>query len=122
MSNPYDQYSQATLTGEMTARRNEATALLATARDLRLIVENWDKMQDQLDPALERNQLLWAVLASEIGENETLPDDLKQNLLNLALFVFQRTLSLIRTPDRAGVGVLININRNLAQGLSVEPK
>lgn len=122
MSNPYNQYSQAALTGEMTARKNEATALLATARDLRFIVDNWEREQNQLDGALERNQLLWSVLSTEVGDNETLPDDLKQNLLNLALFVFQRTLRLISTPNAAEVGILININRCLAQGLSVEPE
>ncbi|MBF0093871.1 MAG: flagellar protein FlaF [Alphaproteobacteria bacterium] len=122
MGNPYDQYSQAALTGEISARKNEATALLATARDLRMVVDNWDSMRDQLDGALERNQLLWAVLSTEISENQTLPDDLKQNLLNLALFVFQRTLKLIAAPNPAEIGVLININRSLAQGLSVEPE
>lgn len=115
MSNPNDQTSQAT---GVSARKNEGTALLATARDLRLIADNWDRMQGELDGALERNQMLWAVLSSEISENKTLPDDLRQNLLNLALFVFQTSLSLVKDPNRNDVMALVNINHSLAQGLA----
>lgn len=118
MRNPYQQYSQVGQVIETSQRNVEATALLATARDLNLVVDNWDGMNEQLDTALERNKLLWTILAGEVADNANLPDDVKQNILNLAIFVFQRTMSLMGTPSREGVGVLININRSLAQGLS----
>jgi flagellar protein FlaF len=46
-----------------------------------------------------------------------LPVAVKQNVVNLGLFVFNRTLSLMSdaSPDR--LVVLININRELAAGL-----
>ena len=122
MANPYNQYAQAAFAGELSARKNEAASLLDAAYGLRRVVDNWSTMNDQLNVALERNQLLWSILTTEITLNETLPEDLKQNLLNLAVFVVQRTLKLMAEPEPAGVGVLININRCLAQGLSVEPE
>ncbi|MBF0093791.1 MAG: hypothetical protein HQL33_02895 [Alphaproteobacteria bacterium] len=118
MTNPYDQNSQASAAGSESARRNERTALLATARDLRLVVDDWDNMKEQLDAPLERNQMLWAVLSTEVTENTSLPDELRQNLLNLALFVFQTSLKLVTQPNPKDVMALVNINLSLAEGLS----
>ncbi|MFN3076823.1 MAG: flagellar biosynthesis regulator FlaF [Alphaproteobacteria bacterium] len=121
MADPYRRYNQVAGLGEISHRAAEAMALFTCARDLALVVDHWDQMKDQLDGALEKNRLLWTFLATEVTENSALTDEIKQNVLNLAMFVFKRTFELISTPSADGVGVLININRTLATGLSREP-
>ena len=118
MTNPSEQDTAHVADETLSARKNEEAALTATARDLRQIADNWDSMQNELEGPLDRNQLLWALLSTEITENKTLPDDVRQNLLNLALFVFQKSLVMITEPTREGVMSLVNINMVLAQGLS----
>ena len=46
-----------------------------------------------------------------------LPKPIKQNVANLGLFVFNHTLSLMSDAKPERLGILININRELAAGL-----
>lgn len=122
MSNPYQSYQAATATaaGPSGHRGLEAQALLATARDLKTVLDNWDTAQDRLDDALERNKMLWTFFASEIPDNAALPDEVKQNLLNLSLYVFKQTMAMFGKPTQQGVNSLVNINRTLAIGLMAQ--
>jgi glutamate synthase (NADPH/NADH) large chain len=47
--------------------------------------------------------------------------EIKQNIANLAIFIFKRTVELMidKKPER--LGVLININRQIAAGLRERP-
>lgn len=122
MSNPYQRYNQVAASAPVSHRNLEAAALLNMARDLETVARNWDSQMDLLDPVLEKNRMLWTFLATEVSENTALPDETKQNVLNLALFVLKRTTVMIATPSVQGLGALININRTLAVGLSSEPE
>ena len=74
-----------------------------------------------LDEALAYNRKLWTVLVSAATAPENpLPVALKQNLANLGIFVFGQTLRLMAEPAAEGLGVLININRDLAAGLRAQ--
>ena len=44
--------------------------------------------------------------------------DIKKNILNLAVFVFQRTVDIMADPTPKKLDILISINMNIAKGLS----
>lgn len=120
MTNPYQRYNQVAAAAPVSHRSLEATALFNMARDLEAVAKNWDRLAETLDPVLEKNRMLWTFLATEVSENTALPDEIKQNILNLALFVLKRTTLMIANPSAQGLDALININRTLAVGLSSE--
>jgi flagellar protein FlaF len=99
-------------------RELEADLLLDAAAKLQAIRDGWESNQVGLDAALLHNRKLWSIFVASVTSQENpLPADMRQNIANLGLFVFQRTLSILanRTPD--SLGALININRELAAGL-----
>lgn len=46
------------------------------------------------------------------------PQEVKKNILNLAVFVFQRTMEIAAEPEPHKLDILININMNIAKGLA----
>lgn len=97
----------------------ESRALVRTASALNNIKEHWDDMKGDLPDALEKNRRLWAIIASAMGETGCpQPEEIRKNILNLALFVFQRTIHSLAEPKPEDLSVLININMNIARGLS----
>ena len=71
--------------------------------------------------ALEKNRKLWAILASAMKEDDCpQPLEIKRSILNLAMFVFQRTVETLAAPAPQKLDILININLNIAKGLSGE--
>ena len=70
--------------------------------------------------AVRYNRRLWLVFADSIGQPENpLPREIKQNLANLAMFVVKHSMSFetATEPKPEHLGVLININREIAAGL-----
>jgi len=70
--------------------------------------------------ALRYNRRLWLVFADSVTKPENpLPREIKQNVANLAIFVANHTMKIETAtesePER--LGVLININREIAAGL-----
>lgn len=97
----------------------ESRALIRTASALNNIKEHWDEMKDSLPEALEKNRRLWTIIATAMGEKECeQPEEVRKNIMNLALFVFQRTVHALAEPKPEDLNVLININMNIAKGLS----
>ena len=85
---------------------------------LQAIRENWDKRRPELDEALTHNRKLWTVLVTAVTRPENpLPDPIKQNIANLGIFIFGRTLDILAEPRAEQLGILISINRELAAGL-----
>jgi flagellar protein FlaF len=110
----YAKVAQETLIG----RELEAHVLLKSAARLQNIQENWDNAQSELDAALLNNRRLWTVLVSATTDpSNPLPNDIKNNIANLALFIFNRTLDLSANPQKERIDVLITINRQIAAGL-----
>jgi len=102
----------------MTPREIEAFCLMQSAIFMNEIKRDWVQRQDDLDDVLEKNKILWVALTSQINdEDNPLPVDLKENMANLAIFVFQRTMDLYSDPSPEKLEALININRNIAAGL-----
>lgn len=75
-----------------------------------------------LREALTYNRKIWTVFLSAANREENpLPADVKANLRRLALFVLNQSLTLEVKPDVAKLEVLVDINRNVAAGLTTQP-
>ena len=100
------------------ARELEANLLLDAAYRLQAVQNSWDSQAKELDNALRFNRRLWTFFLSAVSNNENpLPVDLRQNMVNLGLFVCNHTMEILADPKPESLGSLININRELAAGL-----
>ncbi len=100
----------------------EAAALYKSARQLEAVRNQWDGANrgDLLAGALRFNQRLWTVFQCELASpDHQLAAEVRANLLNLCRFVDRRTYEVLADPDPAALQILININRSVADGLSV---
>ncbi len=105
-------------------RQLEASALFRAARALQAVHDQWDapERERRLDEALKLNQRLWTFFQTELASEENpLPRDLKIQLLNLIEFIDKRTFDVMAFPASNKLRVLIDINRNVAAGLSAAP-
>ncbi|MFN3700208.1 MAG: flagellar biosynthesis regulator FlaF [Alphaproteobacteria bacterium] len=107
---------------ETSQRELEARVLLKSARMLKELQDNWDEVTtEMLDHALKYNRQIWMMFYDTALENEdeSRPNDLRSNIVNLANFIFKREGDILasreRTPDK--LDVLININKEIAAGL-----
>jgi flagellar biosynthesis activator protein FlaF len=99
-------------------REVEADLLLTAANRLQAIHDGWDAKMPELDAALIYNRRLWSIFVSSATSSENpLPPGIRQNVANLGIFVFNHTLEILANPRPEGLGLLININRELAAGL-----
>ena len=105
-----------------TPRQIEAALLMKAAYRLKAVQDHWETDRSDLDPAVIYNRKLWTILATAATEADSpLPTDLKRNIAAIAIFIFNRSLDLIVDPKASDLDALIDINRNVASGLSVEP-
>lgn len=97
----------------------EAQALLKAANKLQAIVTNENATSEQISEALMFNRKLWTIFLSEAQREEN-PNslDVRQNIANLGVFVLSQTAALQMSPQREHIKPLIEINRNIAAGLS----
>lgn len=99
-------------------RELEATLLLRAAMKLQTIQDDWDARKNDLIDALDYNRKLWTVLADSMhADDNPLPEPIKQNILQLAAAIFQRTYELMFEPKPERIILLVNINRGIAAGL-----
>ena len=99
-------------------RELEAMVLMKAAARLQAIRDGWEERREDLAEALTYNRKLWTILVtSATGEENPLPVPVKQNLANLGIFVFKHTMMVMGTPSPERLGILIDINRELAAGL-----
>lgn len=97
----------------------ESRAFIRAASSLNSIKEHWDTEQDHLMEALDKNRRLWTIIDSAMKEEDCpQPPEIRNNILNLALFVFRRTIDVISEPKPESLNILISINMNIAKGLA----
>jgi len=97
----------------------EAQALLKAANKLQAIVTNEHATSEQISEALMFNRKLWAIFLSDVLRDENQqPLQVRQNIANLGIFVLSQTMALQISPQVEHIKPLIEINRNLAAGLS----
>lgn len=100
-------------------REIEAKALLMAANKLQAVMTNADATFAQASEALMFNRKLWSIFLSEAQRDENpQPLDVRQNIANIAVFVLSHTAALQLSPQHEHFKPLIEINRNIAAGLS----
>jgi flagellar protein FlaF len=118
MSNAASAYSR---TSQTTAspREIEAQALLKAARQLQEVQTNWAGPDQNMHNALLFNRRLWSIFmsAAESADNQQ-PLEVRQNIANIGVFVMKQTVAMQTDPDPAKLKSLIDINCNIAAGLS----
>ena len=102
-------------------RELEAAALYKAARQLEACRRDWNSPDhvQELDTALRFNQRLWTFFLGEIAADDcALPRELRRNLLQLSVFIDRRTFEVMANPTPEALQALIEIDRNVAAGLS----
>lgn len=117
MANPAEAYGKMMRHGG-DPRELEGTLLIKAAAKLQKHRDNWEESYPDLLASLQYNRKLWSIFAAAVTDKESqLPHEIRQNLANLAVFVFKQTLNVQTSSDPAKLDALININRQIAAGL-----
>lgn len=99
-------------------RELEADLLLKAAARLQGVQDGWDATRPQMNDALLYNRKLWTIFVTSVtAPGHPLPEQTRQNIASLGLFVFQHTIELLADPRPQRLAPLISINRELAAGL-----
>lgn len=119
MATPAQTYAKnAQETGNL--RELEAQLLMRAASKLQAVRDGEITGNTDIISAVRYNRRLWLVFADALGKAENpLPVEIKRNVSSLAMFVLNRsrTLEMASEPNPDRLGVLININREIAAGL-----
>jgi flagellar biosynthesis activator protein FlaF len=117
MNNPAQAYAR-TAQQTLQGRDLEAHVLLKSAARLQGIRDNWDARRDDLEPALLANRKIWTIFVSAMSAPDCqMPALIRSNIINLGMFIFNRTTQLAVEPQQRQLDSLIDINRNIAAGL-----
>ena len=101
-----------------TPRELESSLLLKAGMKLQSVKDRWPESEPQLDEVLAYNRRLWTILVSSVAaETNPMPREIKQNIINLGMFIFNHTMATLIEPDPKRLTVLVNINREIAAGL-----
>ena len=111
-------YQTTTKTVE-SAREREAALLIRSAASLQSIRNNWLEDEQSLKSALIFNRKLWTIFMTSVTRDDNeLPAVVRQNIANLGMFILNETREILLDPVAPQrLDTLININRQLAQGL-----
>jgi flagellar protein FlaF len=102
-----------------TPRDIEAQALLKAARQLQDVVNKWDQSDSGLSAALLFNRKLWSIFVTDaISDANPELVSTRQNIANIGIFVLSQCAALLVKPEVDKLQSLIDINRNIAAGLS----
>ena len=118
MSNAASAYTR---TSQATAspREIEAQALLKAARQLQEVQANWTGPDKNMHDALLFNRRLWSIFMGAVESNDSEQTlEVRQNITDIGIFVLKQTVEMQTNPDPAKLNSLIDINCNLAAGLS----
>ncbi len=113
-------YAQVSLTAR-NPRELEAEAL---AKAIRLLKEGQQALPDfrRYAEAMRFNQSLWNIIQRDLSSPDNpLPPELRNNLLQLSLFIDRQTTTALGDPNGEHLQVLIDINRQLMEGLFEKP-
>jgi len=101
-------------------RELEARVLLKSAQIMSDLQNDWDTLSPgDIADMLKYNRTIWVMFYDNAMENagNIYPDELRSNIANLSAFVFKRESEILANPTKEKVDILININRNIADGL-----
>lgn len=113
-------YNQTTKVVE-TPRQRESALLMKAAAGLQKVKDEWNiSTEEELRSALTFNRKLWSVfMAAVTQEDSPLPQELRQNIVNLGMFVMNQTREILyeAAPQPEQLTVLVQLNRQIAAGL-----
>ncbi|HUC66751.1 MAG TPA: flagellar biosynthesis regulator FlaF [Stellaceae bacterium] len=73
---------------------------------------------EELLAAVRQNWRLWTIFQASLVDAEcTVPAEIRRNLLALADIVDRQSAKLLADPDPAHVAGLVNLNRQIGEGL-----
>jgi len=99
------------------ARDTEAQALLEAARRLDAAASS-EADRDAYRAALRLNWRLWTIIQADVSsEGSPLPEEIRQNILSLSVFIDRHTVKSLAEPSNTKLRILVDINRNIAAGL-----
>lgn len=117
-------YRTASSSTNMSGREIEAAALTRCALLLSDCRKNWDapNRSVNLNEALRINQRVWSILQGELtSPGNPLPKKMKEDLLSLSIFIDKRIIQIMADPVPEKLNIIIDINLNIAAGLSSSP-
>ncbi len=124
VKNPYAVAADAygSMAGSVDPRSLEGKVLLKAAtklEDLQRRLASGEKIKSaECGEILEYNQKLWQLFVEDArNPDHPLPQEIKNNIATLALFIFKRTLELMIDTKPDKMQAIIDINRNIAAGL-----
>lgn len=104
----------------MSARELEASVLTKAGLMLKKVQENWDApdRNEAMMEAIKFNQKVWSFFQAELSDPENpLPQNIREDILNLSIFIDKRLFEMIAYPDPQKLNIVVDINFNLAAGL-----
>lgn len=117
----YNEMQKESLSG----RELEASVLTRAGLMLKKVQENWDAADrnDKLLEAIKFNQKVWSLFQAELSDPDNpLPTNLKQDILNLSLFIDKRLFEVLAYPESDKLSIVVDINFNIAAGLRTTPE
>jgi len=121
--NPYKAYENSA-TATISGREIEAGVLSKAALKLKECQKNWDSenRRAELEEAFQYNQRVWSIFQTELTRpDHPMDKELRQNLLNLSIFIEKRIYDSRAYPEPEKLTAIININNGLASGLRTPP-
>jgi flagellar protein FlaF len=99
-------------------RELEASLLLKAAAQLQAVHDNWSDKPKGLDDAVLYNRRLWTVLLDAVTRDDNkLPNDVRDNIKQLGMYVMVETFELMTKPKPTHLRSIIKVNRGIAAGL-----
>jgi len=101
-------------------RELEGLVLLKAVKKLQHVKDNWGQIKpEELEDTLNYNRQIWMMFVDTAMEDKdpNRSNDLRSNIANLGMFIFNHTLVILGKPEKSQLDVLIDINRDIAAGL-----
>jgi flagellar protein FlaF len=109
----------------LSGRELEASVLSRAGLMLKSVKDNWgapDRDQKLLE-AIKFNQKVWSFFQAELSDPENpLPKNLREDILNLSIFIDKRLFEVMAFPDPEKLAIVIDIDFNIAAGLRTNPE
>lgn len=104
----------------LSGRELEASVLSRAGLMLKSVKDNWgspDRDQKLLE-AVKFNQKVWSFFQAELSDPENpLPKNLREDILNLSIFIDKRLFEVLAFPEPEKLAIVIDIDFNIAAGL-----
>jgi flagellar protein FlaF len=109
----------------LSGRELEASVLTRAGLMLKQVQDNWSApdRDQKLGEAIKFNQKVWSFFQAELTDPENpLPKNIREDILNLSIFIDKRLFEVLAVPDQEKLSIVIDINFNIAAGLRTKPE